>query len=140
MMNASTLMSRRVVSVQSDDRLSVVKDIFDHTGFHHLLVLENDDLIGVISDRDLYHYLSPYLGTMIETDRDVAALGKRAHQIMQRNPAVVGLRASIHDILQKFFNDREVTCVIVLDEATLPVGIITWRDLLRLLQSLLPAK
>jgi len=126
-------MSTRVVSVDADDTLERMKKIFDRTGFHHLLVMDGKHLAGVVSDRDLYHHISPYLGTMIETDRDKAALHKRAHQIMQRDPPVLTYAGTLDDVLKIFSEQREVTCVAILDNHGVPAGIITWRDLLRLL-------
>jgi acetoin utilization protein AcuB len=34
------IMSRNVVTVGLDDTLALVKEIFDHSKFHHLLALE----------------------------------------------------------------------------------------------------
>jgi acetoin utilization protein AcuB len=46
------IMSKPVVSVTLDDTLRTVKQIFVNAKFHHLLVVENGKLYGVISDRD----------------------------------------------------------------------------------------
>ncbi|WP_301003907.1 CBS domain-containing protein [Arsukibacterium sp.] len=63
MVSLSQLMSKQPVSVSPDDTLAVVKEIFDHVKFHHVLVVENNSLLGVISDRDLFKALSPNIGT-----------------------------------------------------------------------------
>ncbi len=56
------IMTARVVTVEMDDRLEVVKEIFDTMRFHHLLVVdEHKKLSGVVSDRDLLRALSPYV-------------------------------------------------------------------------------
>ena len=47
------IMSKTVVTVEMDDMLRTVKEIFDHMKFHHLLVVEAGKLFGVVSDRDL---------------------------------------------------------------------------------------
>ncbi len=132
-MKVTEFMSTRVVTVDADGNLEKMKQIFDRTGFHHLLVVDGDELIGVVSDRDLYHHLSPHLGTLSETPRDKAALHKRAHQIMRRDPPVLTYESTLDDVLKIFSSQRDVTCVAVKDPRGTPVGIITWRDLLRLL-------
>lgn len=132
-MKVTEFMSTRVVTVDADDTLEKMKKIFDRTGFHHLLVMDGKQLVGVVSDRDLYHHISPYLGTMIETERDKAALHKRAHQVMQRDPPILAYAATLDDVLKIFSAQREVTCVAIEDRSGTPVGIITWRDLLKLL-------
>ena len=50
-MNVRDIMSKRVITVEMDDKLSTVKEIFDNLHFHHLLVIEDDKLLGVVSDR-----------------------------------------------------------------------------------------
>jgi len=133
-MKVTEFMSRRVVTVDADDTLKTMKHIFDKTGFHHLLVMDGKKLAGVVSDRDLYHHLSPYLGTMIETGRDKAALLKRAHQVMQRDPPVLSSSCSLQEVLAIFSEQREATCVAIVDIHDAPIGIITWRDLLKVLE------
>ena len=70
-MNVSDIMSKHVVTVEFDDRLSAVKDIFDNAKFHHLLVVEAGVLFGVVSDRDLLKSISPNIGTNRYTPRDL---------------------------------------------------------------------
>jgi len=130
-MNVEKIMSKIVVTVEMDDSLRMVKQIFDHTRFHHLLVVESEKLFGVISDRDLLKALSPYIGTLSETERDAATLHKKAHQIMTRKPFVLPQNATIVDAI-RIFNSHNVSCVPVVDDRGKPVGIITWRDILKI--------
>ncbi len=51
--NVQDIMSSRVGTVEMDDKLKVVKEIVDTVKFHHLLVVEEGKLFGVVSDRDL---------------------------------------------------------------------------------------
>jgi acetoin utilization protein AcuB len=73
-MNVVEIMSKKVVSVEMDDKLSAVKELFDRLKFHHLLVVESGKLVGVVSDRDLLRALSPKLGTISESEKDAALL------------------------------------------------------------------
>jgi acetoin utilization protein AcuB len=81
-MNISMIMSKKVVTVGPDDSLGMVKDIFDHARFHHLLVVEEDVLWGVISDRDLFRSISPNIGTNRYTPRDLETLNQRVHSVI----------------------------------------------------------
>ena len=128
------IMSETVVTVEMDDSLAVIKEIFDNTGFHHLLVVESDKLLGVISDRDLLKALSPNIGTLSETVRDLASLNKRAHQIMTRKAVTLGPDAAIVDAIE-IFNTHNISCIPVVDEQNKPVGIISWRDILKTLRT-----
>lgn len=129
-MSVNKIMSKTVVTVEMDDSLEVVKEIFDNTRFHHLLVIEADKLCGVISDRDLLKALSPNIGTIVETRKDAATLKKRVHQIMTRNPFTLGPSAEINDAIE-IFNKQNISCIPIVDEANRPVGILSWRDILK---------
>jgi acetoin utilization protein AcuB len=127
------IMTARVVTVEMDDRLEVVKDIFDTMRFHHLLVVdEHKKLSGVLSDRDLLRALSPYVGSAAETARDLATLNKRVHQIMTRQPITLRRESGIAEAAQLMLKNR-ISCIPIVDDEFKPVGIVSWRDLLRTL-------
>lgn len=129
-MNLRSLMATRVVTVELDDPLETVKKIFDSVKFHHLLVVDAGKLCGVISDRDLLRALSPYIGTRSETARDAATLKKRVHQIMTRKPVTLPPEATVGDAVKVLLEHR-VSCVPVVDATFKPIGVVSWRDLLK---------
>lgn len=129
-MSVASIMSPRVVTVEMDDRLGVVKDIFDTMKFHHLLVVDEGRLYGVVSDRDLLRALSPYIGSNVETPRDTATLNKCVHQVMTRKPITLGPQASLAEAIRLFLEHR-ISCIPIVDADFKPVGIVSWRDVLR---------
>ncbi|TFW31097.1 CBS domain-containing protein [Duganella callida] len=128
------IMSKHVVTVGLDDTLALVKEIFDHSKFHHLLALEKGELLGVVSDRDLFKALSPNIGTNVETYKDLATLNKRVHQIMSRKPRILRDDASVDDAID-LFNAEPISCIPILSHDDRLVGILSWRDILRSLRS-----
>ena len=134
-MTLGKIMTARIVTVEMDDRLEVVKDIFDTMRFHHLLVVdEHKKLSGVLSDRDLLRALSPYVGSATETARDLATLNKRVHQIMTRRPITLRQESGIAEAVELLLKNR-ISCIPIVDDDFKPVGIVSWRDLLRTLAS-----
>ena len=134
-MDVRSIMTARVVTVEMDDRLDVVKQIFDTLKFHHLLVVDDRrKLVGIVSDRDLLKALSPYVGSAAETTRDIATLNKRVHQIMSRNPITLHPGAKMADCVQLFLAQR-ISCIPIVDAEFKPVGVVSWRDLLKSLQA-----
>jgi len=132
-MTLDKIMTAKVVTVAMDDRLEVVKEIFDTMNFHHLLVVdEHEKLSGVLSDRDLLRALSPYVGSAVETARDLATLNKRVHQIMTRHPLTLRPHSSVQEAAGLLLRNR-ISCVPIVDGDFKPVGIVSWRDLLRAL-------
>ncbi|MEK9141540.1 MAG: CBS domain-containing protein [Nitrospirota bacterium] len=126
------IMSRRVVTVSMDDTLAKVRELFTEFRFHHLLVLEERQLVGVISDRDLLKALSPNIGTLSETDRDRATLNKRAHQIMSRHPISVTTALPIKTAARLLI-EKKVSCLPVVTENDRLEGIVSWKDILNAL-------
>ena len=126
------IMTKNVVTVEMDDKLLAVKEIFDNSKFHHLLVTEEGKLFGVVSDRDLLKSISPNIGTMRVTYNDMATLQKRVHQIMTRKPITLSPDASINDAID-VFNQHRISCIPIIDEEFRPVGIVSWRDIMRYL-------
>jgi acetoin utilization protein AcuB len=125
------IMTTRVVTVEMDDRLEVVKEIFDAVNFHHLLVMdEHKTLSGIVSDRDLLKALSPYVGSAAETARDLATLNKRVHQIMTRHPITLHPQSTVTEAV-KLLLEHRISCIPIVDDEFKPVGIVSWRDLLR---------
>ncbi|MFT4927527.1 MAG: acetoin utilization protein AcuB [Phenylobacterium sp.] len=129
-MSVAKIMSTDVVTVEMDDPLWFVRDIFNRAAFHHLLVVGQDGLCGVISDRDLLKALSPTLDTAAETTKDRATLSKKAHQILTRKPVTLPPTASVYEAID-IFNEYPISCIPVVNRDNKPVGILSWRDILK---------
>lgn len=126
-----TIMTMRVATVEVDDALETVKQIFDSVKFHHLLVVDaGKKLCGVLSDRDLLRALSPYVGTLAENARDLATLKKRVHQIMTRQPVTLAAESTVAEAIHVFLNHR-VSCIPIVDAGGKAIGIVSWRDVLK---------
>ncbi|HEY0748544.1 MAG TPA: CBS domain-containing protein [Steroidobacteraceae bacterium] len=130
-MDVGSMMTARVVTVEMDDRLDIVREIFDRLNFHHLLVVDaSKKLVGVVSDRDLLKALSPNVGSVAETARDLATLNKRVHQIMSRTLFTLHPHAAVNEAVQLFL-DQRISCIPIVDDAFKPVGILSWRDVMK---------
>jgi acetoin utilization protein AcuB len=134
-MKVSKLMSRNVVTVRMDDPLSKVKDIFNKTKFHHLLVVSSGKLIGVISDRDLLKSLNPAIDSIAATNKDLACLNKKVHQIMTRKPISLTSDSTIKNAID-VFNNNTVSCIPIISNEGYPEGILSWRDIMQALGKL----
>ena len=130
MITVEKIMSREVVSVDIDDTLKVIREIFEHVRFHHVVVMDNNRLVGVISDRDLLKAVSPYANTQAERPRDAATLRKRAHHIMTRKPITIAADSGVLEAIKSFVDDK-ISCLPVLNKDGTVAGILTWRDILK---------
>ena len=134
-MNVDQIMSTRLVTAKMDDPLKKVKKIFDKTHFHHLMVVDGSKLYGIISDRDLLEALSPNIDSVSETLKDRASLSKRVHQVMSRKPITLTPKANIYEAIS-IFNSTKISCIPIVDDKFQPVGIVSWRDILKKLESM----
>lgn len=128
-MSIKQFMTPNPVTVAMDDSLDRLREIFEEYHFHHLLVVEDRRLMGVISDRDYLKAISPNVGKDIATEKELATLNKRVHQIMTHNPVVVYEKDSIQIAINKF-REHSISCLPVLNDQEGVVGILSWRNLL----------
>lgn len=133
-MNIEQLMTKSIVTVRMDDTLSQVKSLFETHKFHHLLVVENSKLVGVLSDRDLFMALSPNIGSGLETVKDKASLNKRVHQVMGRDLVTLTPSCKLLKAI-RVFNQSRVSCIPIVDNMMSPVGILSWRDVFEYIES-----
>ncbi len=123
------IMTRNVITVDMDATLRTIRDIFEQHHFHHMLVVDEGKLVGVISDRDLLEHLSPFVGRFGERRQDAASLQRKAHQVMSRHVVSVDDEASIIEA-GKVMLDENISCLPIIGSHGGPIGLITWRDLL----------
>ena len=123
------IMSKSLLSVKCGDNLWAVKDIFDRTGVHHVLVIENDLLTGVVSDRDYLKAISPKIDTVTETHKDAETLNKKVEHIMTKDVISIKPGADVYDAIH-IFNSNKISCIPVVDDENKPVGVVSWRDIL----------
>jgi len=134
-MSIDKIMSKKLVTVRVNDTLSDIKTIFDTNKFHHILVTDKKILVGIISDRDLLKSLSPYIGSNIETFRDTATLDRQASEVMSTSMITLHADNEIKEAIS-LFNKHSVSCIPIVDSDQKPVGIVSWRDIMRTLEFL----
>ncbi|MFB0998672.1 MAG: CBS domain-containing protein [Colwellia sp.] len=131
-MSLSKVMSTNLITLDMDDDLEKAKAIFDQHKIHHILVLSDEVLVGVITDRDIYKHLSPTIGTKNETPRDHSSLHKKIHLIMNRDLTTASESATLNEAALLFY-DNHISCLPIVDDKMQPLGIISWRDILKVI-------
>ncbi len=132
-MTIASIMTAAPISVDMDDSLEHVAQLFEKHHFHHVLVVDGrSKVVGVISDRDVLRNLSPFAGKLAERPQDADTLKRRAHQLMSRGLVSISADAAIEDAADRMLATG-ISCLPVLDADGHARGIVTWRDLLRAL-------
>jgi acetoin utilization protein AcuB len=134
-MKIEEIMSGNVTCIDLDDRLSVVRELFIEHKFHHLMVIDkNYELVAVISERDYLKATNANIELPTASEKDLAMLNKRVHQIVSRKLVCIKEFSSFSEAI-KVFQDTGVSCLPVTNSENKPIGIITWRDIIKWLYS-----
>jgi acetoin utilization protein AcuB len=131
-MNVASIMTRKVVTVEMDDPIQTIWEVFNNFEFHHILVVEDWKLVGVISDRDLIKAVNPFLDTSSEEKHGAIALDKKAHQIMSKTPITIDAKTSTEEA-RNLLLENCISCLPVLSSQGIVEGIVTWKDIIKLL-------
>lgn len=127
-MPVDAILSREVVTVSPSTTLTKIRTLLHERGFHHLLVVDGEeDLCGVISEREVLQALRPFLDTHGEKHRDV--LHRPASEIMRTDPETVEPDTSIESAARCLL-DNNISLLPVLDGPTI-LGIVTTQDLVQ---------
>ncbi len=129
-MRVADILTAAPITVGLDDNLAKIKRIFDTHAFHHLLVVADGELFGVISDRDVLRAVSPFVDGPSERAIDAATMKRHAHQIMTRKPVTATADEPVGGAARRML-EAKVSCLPVVDENAQVIGIVTWHDLLR---------
>jgi acetoin utilization protein AcuB len=132
-MTVSNIMTRDVISLDLDNTLEDAKKIFEAHRIHHIMILgDSKELAGIVTDRDLYKHLSPSIGTQKETRLDLAMLRKKIHLIMGREIVTARPNLSLNEAAY-LFHKHHISCLPIVDKENRPIGIVSWRDIIKLL-------
>ena len=128
----SKVMTRNVVTIDKDADISQAQEIMSKHLFHHLPVVdENNLLIGIVTDRDIRSVLPPSHLTQENSPEEWKSFSTfKIKDIMTKNPVTISPVDTIQDALillhKKYFGALPV----VVEQQKL-IGIISVRDLLR---------
>ena len=128
-MNVNEIMTTKVITIGMDDTLGQIQKLFGKHKFHHVLIVEDAELIGVIFDRDILKEISPYINTLSEDSRARKTLTKKAHQIMTRNPITVEPDILVEDAASIMLT-KNISCLPVVSSSGKIKGILSLKDIL----------
>jgi acetoin utilization protein AcuB len=107
-----------------NDNAKQMESMMDEHGIRHLPVQEDGKVVGIVSERDLHHYVK----------RDAPAAEKQtiqARHVMVSDPYVVPFRAPLNDVVFEMAR-RRIGSVIVQRQGKL-AGILSAIDVCRIL-------
>ena len=137
---ARDVMSTDIKTLGLDDTLETALELFKENDVRHTCVVyvptEEEGgtgrprLAGVLSQRDVFRRISPYVGKLGEERTDEIALRQPLGQIVTRNVACASPETPIPQMIETMVNRRVDVLPVLADEDL--VGIVTAGDITRL--------
>ncbi len=137
------IMTKNVKTLSLDDTVETSLKFMEENQVRHAPVIDSpteeeekeeekkeEHFVGIISQRDIFRQISPYLGKVGESDSDSKALKQPITQIVTRNPKSAFPDTTIKDAITIMI-DNHIDMLPVLCGQEL-IGIITTSDILRL--------
>jgi len=129
----SSIMTRKLVTVIPTDRLTRVKEIFDSSRFHHIPVVKNKTLLGLISRVDFVQFLK---GAGYANQEDLIETSRldnfTVEDVMTKKLATLESTDRINVALE-VFGENLFHAIPIVDHGEL-VGILTTLDVIKALQ------
>jgi acetoin utilization protein AcuB len=126
-----SIMSSKLITVNPEDKLSRIQEIFDQNNIHHLPVVRFKEIIGLVSKTDFLHFIRGF--NQNEEDRFVNEARMRAYtaqDIMTTGLAKLNPNDRINVALELFMVNRFHAIPIVAEGNEL-VGILTTFDIIK---------
>ena len=120
-------MSRKVVTIGADDTLRVVHEIMEMAKVRHLPVVRGGTLVGVVSQRDLFHASLSSLIGIPAPEQNRFLEGVFISEVMSSPALTVAPSSSVREAV-RVMADRKFGCLPVAEEGRL-VGILTETDI-----------
>lgn len=127
----TNIMSEQVQFLTIDDEVIDAKNLMEQNNIHHLPIMENEQLAGIISSNDIaqIEYLCDFIGDKLEETKIFKSLSMR--EIMTKDVMALESSAKISDAM-RIFSDVSFHSLPITENGKL-VGIVTAKDVFRFL-------
>ncbi len=128
------VMTEDPVTVQSSTPIRKVIATLFESDFRHLPIVDGDQLVGIVSDRDLRAFLAP---TMLELEKP-QEVGKRLAQpvssVMNADVVSVTPETDLSEVIEQMIDQKVGAVPVVRPGTDELVGIVSYIDVLRAAQ------
>ena len=128
MMKVADVMTRDPLTVSPAETIGQAEEIMTDNRFRQLPVVQDGELVGIVTDRDVRSFLSGSLLTNLEAREK--ALNTKVREIMTTEPLTLSPEDDLQEAVELFIEEK-IGGMPVVDETEGLVGIVTYVDLLR---------
>jgi len=129
-MEAAELMEKKVFSMSPKSSLMDAASILHEHNIRHLPVVEHNEVIGILSERDLRGFLEELYESTQETPSGLRKKSLSIGEVMQSKPLAVDPGADLVEVIDLMLENK-IGAVVVSDSLGQLRGIISYEDILR---------
>ncbi len=123
------IMKTQLVTLNADSKLGFANDIMYLGRIRHLPVLKGENIVGIITQRDLYRAsLTSILTNWKENKEFLDSI--KVSEVMARNVVTINPEVTIEEAAQSMI-DKKVGCLPVVKDKNKLIGLITETDVLQ---------
>ena len=135
-MEAHEIMQSDIAVLNPTASLRDASELMHERDVRHIPVLEHNQLVGIISDRDLRCYLADLFLSEPEGPPDAARKTLTVRQVMQAKPISVDPDSDIQEVIDCML-EFKIGAVVVTDTEGHLRGIISYEDVIRVARDML---
>lgn len=131
------MMTEDIKALTLGDNIEMCIKFMKEHHVRHIPVVDNPTgvdgprtFVGIVSQRDVFRQISPYVGKVGEADSDSEALKQPLVRLVTRNPRTVSPETSMQEMISVMVDNRINMIPVVVGENI--VGIVTSTDVLKL--------
>lgn len=130
-MNVSELMTKAVVVVTQSDTVGTALRLLEECEIRHLPVLEGQNIVGIVSDRDLRRYRLPVLEELAHIAYADKLLEKQVSEAMRTDVILVDERESLRNAVDAMIECGVGAVPVVAHGTRHLLGMLSYVDVLR---------
>jgi CBS-domain-containing membrane protein len=126
MITVDEIMTTELITVSTDCSLKELTKLMNEHKVRHLPVLENEQLAGLVSHRDILAASGSSIGSYIPAERELSEEIIKARDVMTENIETIGPHANLRQAALKLQKNK-YGCLPVTEQGRL-IGIVTEYD------------
>lgn len=127
-MKVIDVMSKDPLTVSPSDTVGQAEELMYENHYRQLPVVENRQLLGIVTDRDIRSFLAQ--SSLLKPEERGRALRTKVTDIMTAKPLTMSTEDDLREAVEMLI-DEKIGGIPVVDETEGLVGIVTYVDILR---------
>ena len=128
------VMTSNPVSADADASIGdVINQLFE-LDVRHLPIVDEGELVGIVSDRDVRAYLTPSLSELSDVGEAAQQLGRAVSTVMNSNLITVHPESDLSEVVDLMLDHKVGALPVVSPESRELVGIVSYMDILKAAQ------